>query len=150
MNQQNKIKGGLLPLKPDIRDFRFGKIFKPIDLAKIPNDFIIGRTNIEDQGYNDFCSAYATTSASELQENVELNPFWSFAVSKMISGNPKEWGQNLRTAMKVHIKYGAIKKSDFNRGEMTEEDLRYIEKYPKELFEKAKEHKKKSYFRVDI
>ncbi len=150
MNKELKqIGGGLLPLKKDNRDFSFGKAFGTIDLTTIPANFVVGEPKQKDQGNTDFCTAFSTTSASELQEGVELNPYWQFAVSKMISGNPDQWGQNIRDALKVHTKYGAIKKSDFNREDITNEKLRYIENYPKDLFDKAKVHRKKSYFRVD-
>ena len=106
---ENEIKkiGGLLPEKKDKRDFSFGKVFGKIDLTEIPNDFIIGEPKVKPNP-NDFCTAFTTIGASELQEEVELNPFWQFAVSKMISGNPEEWGQQLHPALKVHTKYGAI------------------------------------------
>ncbi len=113
MNEEIKqIKGGLLEEKRDRRDFSFGKVFGTIDLSTIPDDFVVGEPKQKDQGNTDFCTAFSTTSASGLQEGVELNPFWQFAASKMISGNPEQWGQQLHPALKVHTKYGAIDEKD--------------------------------------
>lgn len=39
---------------------------------------------------------------------MELEPGYSFAASKEISGDPDSWGQNLRDACKAHIKYGGL------------------------------------------
>ena len=145
-DETKQIKGGLIYKKPDKRNFNFGKVFGTIDLSEIPADFIVAEPKQKDQGDTDFCSAFSSTSASEPQEGVELNPFWQFAVSKVISGDPEAWGQTLENAIKVHTKYGAINESDFDRGEFGDEELRYIKNYPEELFEKAEEHKKQSYF----
>jgi hypothetical protein len=129
-----KIGGGLVYKKPDKRNFSFGKVFGTIDLAEIPDDFIVAEPKQKDQGNTDFCSAFATTSASEPQEGVELNPFWQFAVSKMISGNPEAWGQDLLSAIKVHTKYGAIEESEIDywkkedlKGDNESDIIRYIE-----------------------
>lgn len=149
MKEEIKNIGGLIALPEDSKDYSFTKAFGAIDLSEIPDDFVIGEFRQENQGNTDFCTAFSTTSASELQEGLELNPFWSFAVSKMISGNPRIWGQDLRTAMKVHTRYGAIKEEEFDWGKMDNNNLRFIENYPEDLFEKAKAHKKLSYFKID-
>lgn len=97
------------------------------------------------------CTAYATCGMSELQEKVELNPYWSFAVSKMISGDPDRWGQNIRIAMKAHVKHGAVEHKELMKyveDYINEKQARYIDNYPKELFEHAKKHKKQSYFKI--
>lgn len=146
-----EIKGGLLPEKKDNRDFSFGKTFGTIDLSTIPDDFIVAEPKLK-YNPNDFCTAFTTIGASEPQEGVELNPFWQFAVSKMISGNPEQWGQQLHPALKVHTKYGAIEEAnakEYGFDKLTIDQARYIESYPPELSEEAKAHKKKSYFKAD-
>ena len=139
LNQQNKITGGLLPLKKDARDFNYTKVFGAIKQIT-DEDFIVGSPELLDQGSSDFCTAFAGCAASSLQEGKTLNPYWSFAVSKQLSGNFEAYGQDLRTALKVHTKYGAIEEM-INKG-------RDIAKYPTDLFFKAEEHKKQSYFSV--
>ena len=153
MNYINKT--GLLETKPDGRDFKLGKIIKWIDLKDLPENFELEPISIKNQGDTDFCTAFATCGMSEIQEEVELNPYWSFAAGKEISGNPEKWGQDIRTALKAHLEpYGAVeekeidywRKNDF-KGETN--ILRYIENYPKEMLEKAKEHRKQSFFKVE-
>ena len=147
-----QISGGLIKEKRDKRNFSFGKVFGTIDLAEIPDDFVVGEPK-EKRNPNDYCTAISTTMASELQEGVELNFYWSFAVSKMISGNPDRWGQGLQPALKVHTKYGAISQQAFNISNLIldtlPEEARHIENYPKEFFEIAKKHQKESYFEAD-
>ena len=156
MNNLNiKIKGGLKPTKKDNRDFQLGKIITLPKLSELPKEFELEPLSIKDQGDTDFCTAFATCGMRELQEKKELNPYWSFAVSKIISGDPEEWGQDIRTALKSHIKYGAIEekgveywRKEDHQGEPIEKIARYIENYPKELFEKAKKHLAQSFFLV--
>ena len=140
------IKNGLIWKPRDKRNFSFGKVFGTIDLAEIPADFIVAEPKQKDQGDTDYCTAFATTSASEVQEGVELNPFWSFAVSKIISGNPEAWGQDLLSALKSHIKYGAIEQKEYDEMNWEVTDLRRYEKYPMGFFGNAEKHKKQSYF----
>lgn len=150
MNQlKNKIKEGLLELKPDSRDFKLGKITVLPKLEELPEEFILGPVNVKNQLDTSFCTQMATCGMSELQEGMELEPSWSYAVSQMI--NPTQWGQDMRTALKVHVKYGAIEKKDspFDLEDETEQFLQDIDNWPKNLFTKAEEHRKKSFFTVD-
>jgi len=140
IQSENKIiGGGLLELPVDKRDFNYPKVFGAIKKTT-DEDFIIGKTEILDQDNSDYCTGFSTCSASAIQEGKILNPFWSFAVSKMISGDLDAYGQDLRTALKVHTKYGAIE-------DMVDKG-RSINEYPSDLFDKAIEHKKQSYFSV--
>jgi len=144
--KENK-QGGLVPIEKDERDFELGQIISLPDLSELPETFELKGARIRHQGTTDFCSAYTTTGMSELQEGMELNPNYSFALSKKVSGNPEAWGQNMRDAMKAHVKYGALEQTDYEGG-MTEDDMRYIEKYPSRYYNLALKHQKKSYFKV--
>lgn len=140
-NQQNKIKTGLRKLPEDKRDFKLSGIFARFPLEKLPDEFIVGQTDILDQKESDYCTAFASCAASSIQEEITLNPYWSFAVSKMMSEDLDNYGQDLRTALKVHTKYGAIENM-VNGG-------RIIDDYPQDLWEEAEKHKKQSFFSVD-
>lgn len=139
---------GLKELPKDKRDFQLGALFKLPDLSELPPTFELEPFSIKDQGSSDFCSAYASVGMSELQEKVVLSPYYSFALSKLISGDPDQWGQDMRTALKAHQKYGAVEwdavptsllNADFDV-------LRRFESYPQSLLEYAEDHKKQSYF----
>lgn len=150
MPNNKQITGGLRKLKGDIRDFNLGAIQKPIDVSGIP-DFIVGEPIQKDQGNTDFCSAFATTSASELQEGVELNPFWQFAKTKEILGNWKEWGADLRTACKSLVDYGSLEETQVQGLEIINESRDIIanwQMWPGELDIYALTHKKQSYFAI--
>ena len=86
---------------------------------------------------------------SELQEGVLLEPAWSFAKSKELSGSPDSWGQDIRTALKTHVLYGALEVKDapFSVEQESNSFLRQIKNWPK-LENKAIPHKKQSYFKV--
>ena len=137
-------KFGLRPLVEDKRDFELGRFMKLPDLSELPETFELEGSIIKNQGGTDFCSSYASTGMSELQEGVELNPDYSFAISKKISGNPESWGQNMRDAMKAHAEFGALEQIDYDT-ELSNDDKRYINKYPHKYYELAEKHLKKSY-----
>lgn len=141
-------KYGLRELPKDKRDFQLGALFRLPDLKELPESFEhTTQFPIKNQGNTDFCSAYTSTGMSELQENVELYPEYSFALSKAISGDPDAWGQNLRDAIKCHQKYGSIEAVEaLNSPKIA--DLRRLSAYPDEWLEKAKKHRKQSYFSV--
>lgn len=142
-----QLKGGLLLLPPDERDFSLGAAYILPKLSELPRNFRHDILLIKNQGSNDKCSAYATCGISELQENVELCPDYSFALSKAISGDPNAWGQNMRTAMQSHQKFGAIEESVSPN--VPDPDGRKIENWPVELKDKALIHAKSSYMEVD-
>jgi len=141
---------GLKKLPPDNRDFKLSAILKLPPLEELPEEFELEPIIIYDQLSSDYCTAEATCGARGIQEGIVLSPEWSFAVSKMISGDPEEPGQDLRTAMKVHTKYGAIEKSEAPYSIQDTEDsvIRYISNWPKGLFEKAKKHQAQSFFKL--
>lgn len=149
MNTEIIIIGGLRETKPDSRDLKLGSITTLPKLEELPKEFILEPLEIKNQQNTDFCSAFSTCAMSELQEGVLLEPSWSFAIGKMISGDMEEFGQDIRVALKTHVKYGAIEKSitPYSLENQSSEFLRDIRNWPN-LEEKAVSHKKKTYFKV--
>lgn len=141
-------KGGLTPTPVDERDFQLGAITRLPDLSELPDEFIIKPLRIKNQGNTDFCSAYMTCAMSEAQEGITLEPSYSFAVSKEISGDKESWGQNLRDACKSHLK-GALPEDQSPYSVKTKDDsfLRDINNWnvPESV---VYPHRKKSYFKV--
>mgnify|MGYP001561716928 CR=1 FL=1 len=149
MNEEQFIGFGLQDTPDDHRDFELGAIIDLPDLKELPKKFSFTPLVIKDQLDTDLCSAFATDSASELQEGRVLEPMWTFAVSKKISGDPDKWGQNIRDALKSHVKYGALLAVDspFILETADKDKIRYIENWP-DLFQKAIRQRKKSFFKV--
>jgi len=142
-----KDKYGLRPLKKDKRDFQLGALFFLPRLDELPESFeLTTQFPIKNQGQTDYCSAYASCGMSEIQEKVELYPEYSFALSKEVSGDPDAWGQDLRSAMKSHTKYGAIAQK--HAPEAQNGDLRRFSSYPITWLTYAKNHQKQSYFKI--
>jgi len=145
------MKGGLLPLPKDNRDFSFGKAFGTIDLKEIPANFVVAEPlKIEDQKETDFCAGEASSSVSEDQEGVDLCPLYAFAKIKQIMGDWRGWGADLRSTCKAAVKFGFIKKEDSPFTLEKERDfLANWQNWPKALDDYALEHRKKSYFKPD-
>ncbi len=113
----NKIIGGLLPHKKDIRDFSYSQKFGSISPLVLPKEFYLEnpeevRKRIKQQGGTDACTAFSLTSVSEFQEGVILSPEYQFAKIKQITGDINGFGANLRDAAKSVIKFGSIKQED--------------------------------------
>lgn len=107
----DKIINFLKELPEDNRDFAVGSIFRLIDIKNVPNiDFrIASNFIIKDQKDSDLCPAFSTTSASEIQEGIELSPEYQFALMKHLSGDDyKEWGADLRQACKSLVSVGSL------------------------------------------
>lgn len=137
-----EVTHGLKKLQRDGKEFRVGALFQLPKIEELPKSFSLGTPFIEYQGDTDFCSGYATCGASGFQEGVRLNGQWSFAVSKMISGDIDAFGQDLKTACKVHTQYGAVE----TKGEV--DNPRDIKSYSPDLFTEALKHKKQTYLEV--
>ena len=140
-----RIPRGLQPTPQDDRDFSLGAILTLPKLSELPDFFLIGGT-AKDQGDTDYCTGYATCTASEAQEGVELDPEFSFAASKSLSGNPEAWGQDLRTACKAHVKIGALP-TNVNYTKPKGDKARVLDNwtYPKGS---VAHRRKKTYFKV--
>lgn len=102
-----KIGGGLNPTPPDERDFNLGQLVTFPSLAEIPRSFIVADVRIKDQTDNDFCTAYAGTYASGIQEGVDLSPEWQFMQTKFLAGEWQSFGADLRQAMQSLVKRGS-------------------------------------------
>lgn len=150
--KQFKMGFGLLELPPDSRDFSLGAVFGRIPIEEVPDtDFIVSEPlKIEDQKRTDFCTGFAVSSVSEDQEGIDLDPLFAFAKIKQVRGEFDLWGANLRDACKAAVKFGFIKKEDspFTL-EKGRDFLANWKNWPKELDEKALEHRKASYFAID-
>jgi hypothetical protein len=143
-----KIQPGLRPITPDERDFKLGAITTLPDPKTIPDFVFTGPyLNYETQEEDD-CSAFAVCKASELQENVLLDRKFQFALSKSKSGDPEEWGQDLRTALLTPVKLGSLERE--NRPPELENRplsyLRYLTNWGdiKKLLNLSITHRKKS------
>ena len=142
-------KFGLKKLPKDRRDFKLSAIIQLPKLEELPEEFELPVKYIKNQLDSDYCTGMATCGISELQEGVELSPEWAFAISKMISGDPDSWGLGVIDGLKAITKYGYVTKEETK--DITFKkfgDHRYIENWPKELFEKAAKRKKSSYFQI--
>ena len=153
MPNEIKIQNGLRELPKDGRDFSFVKVFGALPMETLPKEFMLDLPKVENQypTYYDFCTAFATTSLSELQEGIELSPFYQFAKTKQLMGDWRNWGADLRSAAKAAVKFGSLKESDVPDF-LKDKDRDYVanwENWPKTLDERAKEHCKESFFSVD-
>ena len=147
-----KISGGLLKTPADKRDFSYTKVFGAIPLAELPEeDFMVAEAiKVENQKESDFCTAYGSSSVSEDQEDIDLDPLYTFAKTKQIMGDWKGWGADLRTAMKAGVKFGFLEKKDSLYTIDDERDkISNWNNWPVELDEKAAPYRKHSYFKVD-
>jgi hypothetical protein len=143
-----EFQGGLRPTPRDVRDFQLGRVFILPKLEELPDEFELQMLSLKNQGGSDMCTAYMSTYMSEIQEGVELNPLFSFAASKAISGDPDAWGQDIRTALKAHVKYGGLEANESPYHNPEEQNTRRLENWPYELMVRAAKHYKKSFFRV--
>lgn len=142
---------GLRELPEDPRDFALGKVLDLPDPSTLPEHFVLPDTfGVKDQKDSDFCTQYALCAISGEQEGVELSPEWAFAMSKALEGEHETYGQDLRTACKVHVKYGGLPKKDspYSLENKDYNFLRNPEVWPADLVDKAKPHKKQTYFKV--
>lgn len=147
--KKNKHQFGLLDTPYDPRDYQLGAILDLPPLEEIPDDFRVGELFVKDQKDSDFCSSYMSCLMSEIQEGVTLEPSWSFAKSKEISGNVDSWGQDLRTALQAHKNFGALPSELSPHSIDTDSPsfLRDIKNWPK-LEKKAYPYRKKTFFKV--
>lgn len=139
---------GLQKLPVDPRDIKLGGLFNQPPLHEIPSEFMLDGYIIKNQGNSDFCAAFASCLASELQEGVELSPEAVFALSKAESDDVDEWGQDLRTMCATHVKRGAPEAKDvpFSIQDKDAQFLRRITNYPiDDILKSAIVHKKLSY-----
>jgi hypothetical protein len=143
-----KIQPGLKPITPDERDFQLGAITTLPDPKTVPDFVLTGPYLNHETQEEDDCSAFAVCKASELQEGVLLDRKFQFALSKSKSGDPEEWGQDLRTALLTPVKLGSLEHEErpLDLENRPLSYLRYLTNWGdiKELLDFAVEHRKKS------
>lgn len=142
----------LRPLPLDKRDFSVGAVLGQINIGEVPNkNFVVAQPIlIKDQGESDLCSAYAVTAVSEDQEGEELLPEFQFYKTKSLSGDPDEWGANLRDACKSAVKFGSLPLNGFKpiKGR-TRAEVLDGSRWPGHADTVALMHKKETFFNVD-
>lgn len=139
------------------RDFDHAQVFGAAKLVDLPEEYLVGKPlTIKDQGYLDFCAAYASTEVSEFQEAVELNPHFAFMVAKYLQGPDawRTWGIDLRAMCEAHVKVGCIEEGQFpfiNDDRRFDRDfLADWRNWPlEEMKLLAADHKKESYWDAD-
>lgn len=144
-------KNSLKELPEDPRDFNLGAVFPQIKIEEVPfEDFVVAEPIvIKDQGDSDMCSAYALTAVSEDQEEEELLPQFQFYQTKLISGDPDEWGANLRDACRSVTKVGSlpVKGFEYAKG-FTREGSVLPKNWNINFNQVAAKHKKETYWEV--
>ena len=109
MEELKTILGGLSELPPDERDLSVGALYRLPKLEEIPDDFIVGNSEVvDDQKESDLCSAYTVANASAQQEGQPVSSAYQFAKIKELLGSPDGFGADLRTACKSATKVGSI------------------------------------------
>ena len=154
--ESDLLKFGLQPTPFDERDFQLGAITTLPNLGDIDPEFLIPLSQ-KHQGDSDHCSGNMTTYMSEPQEGVELDENLSFAISKEITGDVDAWGQNLRDALKAHVRStnelrGALPKSlsPFSLENKSSDFLRDLKNWQLSDVQKDAIHKhaKRSFFKI--
>lgn len=155
METKEKKIGGLKPLAPD-NDFSLGGIFGTIPLSDIPKGSwdIAPVGTVLEQTLDDDCTGYATSDASADQEGEPMVAEFQFMATKMLSGNPEEWGADLRMACKSAVKLGSLTAADakalsFDPRAQTRDFIVNQKNWPAWVFEKAYLHRKQTFFAVD-
>ena len=152
MTDEIKIRGGLLKLPKDSRDFSLTNVFGAI--TELPEgDFEVSQPiAIKDQGTSDMCAAYACCAVSEDQEGVLLSPEYLFMKAKEKKKDWMSWGMDLRTICKVATEGSlAQNNSPYSYPEKTRNFIANWDNWINkgDLDKLAKNHAKKSYFKVD-
>lgn len=155
MNEEKiTIGGGLIPEPPSEQRFSHTAVFGAI--VKIPEfEFVIGgdlRIKNQDVVSNsDLCAAYASSTLSEAQENVELSPEYIFAKTKEIMGDWRDWGSTFDAVSKALVKKGAIEQehSPFTLEKNGRDFVANWENWDSGFDRQALKHKKEAYFEAD-
>lgn len=151
---------GLWLTPKDEKDFSLGAIVGHAQPLELPPEYSVGEPIvIKDQGEGtDTCTSYALTAVSEDEEGIALDPDFTFAATKQITGHPEAWGADLRSAAKSAVKrdglYGFLKCRDISKltNPQTVEDRNIAADWrnvPDEAAREAVVHAKKSFFAVD-
>jgi len=101
-------KNFLLPWPKDERDLKLSGIFDQPFLSELPEEFVLDGWGIYNQKDSDFCSRYALGLLEQIMEGIVPDKALSFALSKLLSGGVEEFGQDLKSAATVDVKYGVV------------------------------------------
>lgn len=148
-----KFNSGIVTLgavkdKKDNRDYRLAGITEPCGL---PAEFYLDEEfPVKDQDGRGSCTSQAQAHHKERQEDVAMSARFTFALTKMLEGN-KRYGAYTRNGFKVANKYGICEEKlrpEPSRAMSYEEYLDWSN-IPPECYDNARNHKSKSYWRVD-
>lgn len=145
---------GLIGAKKDLRDFPLGSMIGHADVKALPASYNVSTPLlIKDQGLGtDMCTAYALTAVSEDQEGVVLDPFYTFARTRKITGADRDtWGADLRSACKSALDpYGFVEGDSAELVIPANVTLRNdcLTAYPDSYDFVARKHRKQSFYSV--
>lgn len=103
----------------------------------------------------DFCTGFTTAEIQNAIWGIQCDPFYQFAKIKQIRGEYKEWGANLRDAMKSAIKFGSLPSANSpyihegSRNDKNREFLANWANWPIGLDSMALKQKDLSFFAID-
>ncbi len=156
LKQVDGLYHGLIPTPVDPRDFSLGGLSDQIDIKTVPLiDFVVAEPlEIKNQDgiVPDGCTGYSLTAVSEDQEEVILDPGFTFAMIKKVQGSWKGWGGDLRSGCKVAQNIGFIEKGQnpLDFGGKPRDFIANWNNWPLDiLLPLAQKHHKQSYFKVD-
>ena len=143
------VTAGLVHKPRDKRNLKLGALITLPKLEELPDEFILETNEVKDQQDSDFCAAFASCLLSGLQEEVPLEPSYTFAVAKSYEPDLNSYGTSLYDILKAHTKVGAIeiKDSPFSLKDKDQQFLKDITNWPI-LRDKANVQKKQTYLEI--
>lgn len=149
-----EFKHGSKPVSVDARDFSHQVIFGATasQLKALPRSLGRSPRKIKNQLDTNFCTAFATSTASEFQEEVELSPEFQAAKIGEKWGRPITDGADPRMALEAARVFGSAPqdKVGYSLANKTPEFLADWNNWPQPLDLLAYPFEKASYFRIDI
>lgn len=134
--------------KEDKRDF----IFKPTMAVKFPNNFMLERTEIKNQGSINSCVAHSISTIKEIQEFFETGKKLSFSVGWVygyrVGNQYKGQGMYPREALNNLVKYGDVLQTDFPENLEYTELQKLINKRKAKCLSNGKNYRCQAYARV--
>jgi len=147
----NNYKLGCIPSKYNYKDFITTAIIPKDNI--IPNKFYWEPPIIRDQGNYGMCVGFGSAGDKNIQEYTEgdyqsdgFSPLFVYTICKSLDGCPDEEGTQISIAMKVLKNIGIVPEKDMPYS-MAKTAFDYP-KITKELKEKAKKYKIKSYAKL--
>ncbi len=146
-------KRGLVWKARDPRNYSLGGVHDLPGILELPREYEVqGAKYIKDQGHTDVCTAEAGSAVSEDEEETELFPFFTFAMTrKIMNAKITDYGADLESACKAGVQYGFLSAGDAQR--IYDDTLHNLYEQGGPMADTAKSlaiaHKKASYFEVD-